>query len=103
MLYLFLLWVSRSALRELRRTTAPGSGGDRAFTRSARAARSAATDAWLVVLTGGGLEAGERFDLFGGLSIGRSAEADVRIDDRFASGDPRPRLLAAARPTTSRT
>ena len=35
---------------------------------------------------GGGLEPGERFDLFGGLSIGRSAEADVRIEDRFASG-----------------
>ena len=28
---------------------------------------------------------GERFDLFGGLTIGRSSEADVRIEDRFAS------------------
>ena len=54
-LYLFLLWVARSALRELRRTTAPapeatgvhpiGPGG-----------RAAATDAWLVAVTGGGLE-----------------------------------------------
>ena len=37
-LYLFLFWVARSALRELRRTTAPGARGDRAFTRSAPAA-----------------------------------------------------------------
>ncbi len=84
-LYLFLLWVAASAFRELRRTTAPapeatgvhpiGPGG-----------RSAATDAWLVAVTGGGLDAGERFDLFGGISIGRSADADVRIEDRYASG-----------------
>jgi len=84
-LYLFLLWVAASAFRELRRTTAPapeatgvhpiGPGG-----------RSAATDAWLVAVTGGGLDAGERFDLFGGISIGRSADAAVRIEDRYASG-----------------
>ncbi len=44
------------------------------------------TDAWLVTERGGGLEPGERFDLIGGLTIGHSAEADVRIDDRYASG-----------------
>ena len=84
-LYLFLLWVARSAWRELRTTTTPapeatgihpiGPGG-----------RAAPTDAWLVATSGGGLEAGERFDLFGGISIGRSSDADVRIEDRFASG-----------------
>ena len=37
-------------------------------------------------MKGGGLDAGARYDLFGGLSIGRAAEADVRIEDRFASG-----------------
>jgi len=84
-LYLFLLWVARSAFREMRMTSAPapeatgihpiGPGG-----------RAAATDAWLVAVTGGGLEPGERFDLFGGISIGRSSDADVRIEDRFASG-----------------
>jgi hypothetical protein len=84
-LYLFLLWVARSAFRELRTTTAPapeatgihpiGPGG-----------RAAATDAWLVATKGGGLDPGERFDLFGGISIGRSSDADVRIQDRFASG-----------------
>ncbi len=84
-LYLFLFWVALSAFRELRRATVPapeatgvhpiGPGG-----------RAAATDAWLVATTGGGLDSGERFDLFGGISIGRSADADVRIEDRFASG-----------------
>ena len=44
------------------------------------------TDAWLVAERGGGLDQGERFDLIGGLSIGRSQEADVRIEDRYASG-----------------
>ena len=83
-LYLFLLWVSRSALKELRSSSAPapeatgihpvGPGG-----------RAAATDAFLVAVRGGGIDPGERFDLFGGLSIGRSPDADVRIEDRFAS------------------
>jgi pSer/pThr/pTyr-binding forkhead associated (FHA) protein len=83
-LYLFLFWIARSALRELRGHgepaaeptgfhSIPGSGG------------STAGDAWLVALKGGGLDSGERFDLFGGISIGRSADADVRIEDRFAS------------------
>ena len=84
-LYLFLLWVVRSGLRELRSTTAPapeatgihslGPGG-----------RAAASDAWLVAMRGGGLEPGARFDLFGGITIGRSGDADVLIEDRYASG-----------------
>lgn len=84
-LYLFLFWVSRSALRELRRTTAPAPEAT-GFHSLGPGGRAAATDAWLVAVHGGGLPAGERYDLFGGLSIGRSDDADVRIDDRFASG-----------------
>ena len=45
-----------------------------------------ATDAWLVVEEGGGLTKGERYDLFGGCLLGRSPDADIRIDDRYASG-----------------
>ncbi len=84
-LYLFLFWVARSAFRELRRTTrpAPEATGVHAIGPGGRAA---ATDASLVVARGGGLEPGERFDLFGGISIGRSDDADVRIEDRYASG-----------------
>ena len=48
--------------------------------------RGGELDGRLVALEGGGLDEGERFDL-GGLSIGRSSDADVRrIEDCFASG-----------------
>ena len=43
-----------------------------------------------------GPQPGERFDLFGGLSIGPLAQADVRIDDRYASARAR-RIFAARR------
>ena len=85
-LYLFLLWVARSALKELRRSSTPGPAEEGTGLHQAEGAgRGAATDAWLVVLRGGGLDPGDRLDLFGGLSIGRSPDADVRIEDRFAS------------------
>jgi hypothetical protein len=84
-LYLFLFWVSRSALKELRQTSAPAPETT-GFHPLGPGGRSAATDAYLVVVRGGGLTPRERYDLFGGLSIGRSTEADVRIEDRFASG-----------------
>ena len=82
-LYLFLLWVTRSSLRDVRATASPGleTGYHEPVAPEARA-----EDAWLVVVRGGGLSEGERFDLFGGLSIGRSADADIRVDDRYASG-----------------
>ncbi len=83
-LYLFLLWIARSALKDLRRTASPVAF-ETGFHPQAPDA-SEARDAWLVAERGGGLEPGERFDLFGGLSLGRSAEADITLDDRFASG-----------------
>jgi pSer/pThr/pTyr-binding forkhead associated (FHA) protein len=83
-LYLFLLWVSRSALKELRSTSAPAPEAT-GFHPVGPGGRAAATDAFLVAVRGGGIDPGERFDLFGGLSIGRSPDADVRIEDRFAS------------------
>jgi FHA domain-containing protein len=85
-LYLFLLWVARSALRELRRTVGPAPEATGFHPTVGPGGRAAATDAWLVVNEGGGLTPGDRFDLFGGISIGRSPQADVRIEDRFASG-----------------
>lgn len=85
-LYLFLLWISRSALKDLRRTASPAPDATGFHQAPGLVPQPSATDAWLVAERGGGLDAGERFDLIGGLSIGRSAEADVRIDDRYASG-----------------
>ncbi len=85
-LYLFLFLVARSALKDLRKGGATVVDGPEGTGIHASAGRVAATDAWLVALAGAGLDVGERFDLFGGITIGRSAEADLRIEDRFASG-----------------
>lgn len=86
-LYLFLFTVARSALRDLR-----GRGGvaqspiGETGMHAAAGSGIASTDAWLVVVNGGGLEPGDQIDVFGGITIGRSPEADVRIEDRFSSG-----------------
>jgi hypothetical protein len=84
-LYLFLLWIARSALKDLRGTVAPAPDAT-GFHPVPAFGDSGGGDAWLVALRGGGLREGERFDLIGGLSIGRSQEADLRIEDRYASG-----------------
>lgn len=84
-LYLFLLWVARSALKEVRTTASPAPEAT-GFHPVGAGGRPPATDAYLVAMKGGELDAGARYDLFGGLSIGRAADADVRIEDRFASG-----------------
>jgi FHA domain len=85
-LYLFLFWVARSALKDLRGALAPAPDATGFHPAPAYGGASPGADAWLVAERGGGLGAGERFDLIGGLSIGRSAEADLRIEDRYASG-----------------
>jgi hypothetical protein len=86
-LFLFLLVIARSAFRDLRRTAAPApdaTGFHAAQPGYGEVQRG--VDAWLVAERGGGLERDARFDLIGGLSIGRSKDADVQIDDRYASG-----------------
>jgi FHA domain len=85
-LYLFLLWIARSALKDLRGTLTPAPDATGFHPMPAYEGGAGGGDAWLVALRGGGLSEGERFDLMGGLSIGRSGEADLRIDDRYASG-----------------
>ena len=83
-LYLFLLWVTRMALRDLRGTASPGI--ETGYHEVVGGPGPAETDAWLIVEEGGGLKKNERFDLFGGVSLGRSPDADIRLDDRYASG-----------------
>lgn len=85
-LYLFLLWIARSALKDLRGAVAPAPDATGFHSLPVYGEPAPAGDAWLVAERGGGLRAGERFDLIGGLSIGRSKEADLQIDDRYASG-----------------
>jgi FHA domain len=84
-LYLFLLWIARSALKDLRRTVAPAPDATGFHHAPAFTSAPAGGDSWLIAERGGGLEQGQRFDLIGGLSIGRSRDADVQIEDRYAS------------------
>jgi hypothetical protein len=84
-LFLFLLFIARSALKDLRGTVAPAPDAT-GFHPVQSFGEAVTGDAWLIAERGGGLEPGERFDLIGGLSIGRSTESDVQIDDRYASG-----------------
>lgn len=85
-LYLFVLVIARSAIKDLRRTVAPAPDATGFHAAPAYADAPRGADGWLVAERGGGLERDRRFDLIGGLSIGRSKEADVRIEDRYASG-----------------
>jgi hypothetical protein len=81
-LYLFLLWIARSALKDLARPPgAPGRGRKRRGRDEMPPGRAV-----LVARGGGGLSAGVAFALDGSLTIGRSPQMDVQIDDRFASG-----------------
>ena len=84
-LYLFVLVIARSALKDLRRTVAPAPDATGFHAAPAFAEAPRGPDSWLVAERGGGLEQGQRFDLIGGLSVGRSKECDVRIEDRYAS------------------
>jgi hypothetical protein len=85
-LYLFLLWVARSALKDLRRP-APYADDVHADAYlpddSAGAVPSAAR---LVSEGGGGLRTGQSFVVGPELVIGRAADIDIQIDDSFASG-----------------
>jgi len=80
-LYLFLLWVARSALRDLGRpATEPAGpmgedldGGARPYSGK------------LVAERGGGLAGGASFAVGPGLVIGRALACDVTIEDSYAS------------------
>jgi len=85
-LYLFLLWIARGARKDLKRTAQPAPDATGYHAAPAMDDGPAGDEAWLIADRGGGLKEGERFDLFGGLSIGRSKDADVQIEDRYASG-----------------
>lgn len=84
-LYLFVLVIARSAIKDLRRTVAPAPDATGFHAAPAFAEAPRGPDGWLIAERGGGLERDQRFDLIGGLSVGRSKEADVRIEDRYAS------------------
>jgi hypothetical protein len=81
-LYLFLLWVARSALRDLGRPATEPAG----FEDDEPAGRRRPYSGRLVTERGGGLEGGEAFGIGPGLVIGRALACDVTIEDSYASG-----------------
>jgi hypothetical protein len=86
-LYLFLLWVARSALREL-----SGAGaapiedtGPTAEPRGDYGDLRPGVQPRLEVVAALGYEPGRSFSLDGELTLGRAPTSDVRVDDPFAS------------------
>jgi FHA domain len=91
-LYLFLLWVARSALKDLRRGTEESYTGPSADYEEATGMHSASVgpgrDAGmpkLRVQSAAGLQPGSAYDLSDGALLGRGEQADIQLDDGFAS------------------
>jgi FHA domain len=90
-LYLFLLWMARSALKDLRREAG---GPQRPVYDDATGMHQAAAGLGgdgspapprLRVRTAAGLPAGAAYDLSEGALLGRGDAADIRLEDTFAS------------------
>jgi pSer/pThr/pTyr-binding forkhead associated (FHA) protein len=93
-LYLFLLWVARSALRDLSRgVEAVGGSGSAAPAPDAGSRQRdepesgllGAMEPRLEVIAALGFEPGTTFDLRDGATMGRSDHAEIRVDDPFSS------------------
>ncbi len=92
-LYLFLLWMARSAMKDLRRGGETGGAvaaqyDDATGMHVASAGlggEGAAGDPKLRVETAAGLRAGSAYSLAEGAVLGRGEQADIRLEDTFAS------------------
>jgi len=88
-LYLFILWVARSALRDLRpsgRAAVPPPDATGLHAASGPTATGAGDGVpWLVVERAVGIDPGSGFELDADVIIGRGAGVDIRIEDTFAS------------------
>jgi hypothetical protein len=93
-LYLFLLWMARSALKDLRRTGREA-GSDRAPAYEDATGMHVASSGLsgdgdlgaprLRVESAAGLRDGVAYDLSDGAVLGRGDEVDIRLEDSFAS------------------
>jgi hypothetical protein len=92
-LYLFLLWVSRSALRDLRRSSAPRAsaagpvtspGPDATGLYSAPGGGDG-VEPRLIVERAPGHTPGMEYDIGEGAVMGRGDQAEIRLEDPFAS------------------
>ena len=89
-LYLFLLWVSRSALRDLTRSQDAASsepvdapGGRRSDPQDG--GLLAHMSPHLTVVAALGRDPGDVIDVSAGATMGRGESADINVDDPFAS------------------
>ncbi len=91
-LYLFLLWVARSAQRELSRSEAasPASDGPEPILgrrRGKQAPEGPAAQPRLEVIAAMGFDPGTLLDLSGGVTLGRADGAEIKVEDQFASSN----------------
>ena len=89
-LYLFLLWIARSALKDLRRGVGatdvpPDATGMHAASAGLSPEPIESLEPRLRVERAMGLRSGDEYDLQAGAVIGRGDRADIRLDDPFAS------------------
>jgi hypothetical protein len=87
-LYLFLLWVSRSALRDLARDRGVAVVEDNPDARGPSRLpdeRMLHAEPRLEVIAALGHEPGTVFDISAGATLGRSENSEIRVDDQFAS------------------
>ena len=91
-LYLFLLWMARSALKDLRRSADDGSDAvgapayaDATGLHTAGSVARPGGPPRLRVASGAGLRAGAAYDLSDGALLGRGDQADIVLEDSFAS------------------
>jgi hypothetical protein len=88
-LYLFLLWVARSARRDLVRSQEPALVDEPHESPSRRRERgpdlSAGVEPRLEVVAAMGYEPGAIIDVSEGATLGRAGSADIHVEDPFAS------------------
>ena len=90
-LYLFLLWVTRSAMRDLRRHEDTASAAVMSAEPVPRRRERAVPDLRggvqprFEVVAAMGHEPGTVFDLSTGATLGRADSSEIRVDDPFAS------------------
>lgn len=85
LLYLFVLWVARSSLGDLAGQSNVALGSYSLDDEYAPIDLRHGVRPRLVVLAAEGYETGSEFDLIGGAVLGRSAPAEIIIEDPFAS------------------
>jgi hypothetical protein len=90
-LYLFLLWVARSAMKDLARSGSGEAAAEPVDPSAQRRRDSALPDLRagvaprLHVVAAMGQQPGNYFDVGNGATMGRSDSAEIRVDDPFAS------------------